>query len=78
MKRAIENTVYEERSKRDMTQETLAHEVGVSRQTIIAIERGKYTPSVALALRIAHAFNLHVEDLFELMYPDLSMRKLKK
>ncbi len=78
MKRAIENTVYEERSKRDMTQETLAHEVGVSRQTIIAIERGKYTPSVALALRIAHAFNLHVEDLFALMYPDLSMRKLKK
>ena len=78
MKRAIENTVHEERTKRDMTQETLAHAVGVSRQTIIAIERGKYTPSVALALRIAHAFDLHVEDVFELMYPVLSMRKLKK
>jgi putative transcriptional regulator len=78
MKRAIQNTVYEERTKRDMTQETLAQAVGVSRQTIIAIERGKYTPSVALAIRIAHTFDLQVEDVFELMYPILSMKKLKR
>lgn len=48
----------------EMTQEELANRVGVSRQTVIAIEKGKYNPSVALALRIARAFDLPVEDVF--------------
>jgi putative transcriptional regulator len=62
-----ENVVLKERTKHEMTQEMLAQQVGVSRQTIIAIEKGKYTPSVALALRIAHAFGMRVDDLFHLV-----------
>ncbi len=50
----------------EMTQEDLAVRVGVSRQTIIAIEKGKYNPSVGLALRIARAFRVRVEDVFAL------------
>ena len=64
MDRRMENSVLKERSKREMTQEALAGIVDVSRQTIIAIEKGKYIPSVALAIRIAHAFGVRVEDLF--------------
>ncbi len=66
MERKVINSVLEERTRRGMTQEALAHVVEVSRQTIIAIEKGKYTPSVALALRIAHAFGIRVEDLFHI------------
>lgn len=50
----------------DMTQQELADRVGVTRQTILAIERGRYNPSVALALRIAAVFSVPVEALFEL------------
>lgn len=50
----------------EMTQEDLAARVGVSRQTIIAIEKGRYNPSVGLALRIARAFGVRVEDVFAL------------
>ena len=64
MRGALRNTVYEERMKRSVTQEALAQSVGVSRQTIIAIEKGNYTPSVALALKIARLFRLRVEDIF--------------
>lgn len=46
------------------TQESLANRVGVTRQTIIALEAGKYTPSLALAFRIARAFGKQVEDVF--------------
>ncbi len=54
------------RTKTNMTQEELAAKVGVSRQTIIAIEKGNYTPSVLLALRIAQFFKKPVEDIFYL------------
>ena len=74
MERAVENSVFDERTKRDMTQEDLALVVGVSRQTIIAIEKGKYTPSVALAMRIAQAFGLRVEELFQLTHATLPTR----
>ena len=50
----------------EMTQEELAQRVGVSRQTIIAIESGKYTPSLGLALKLARQFKCRVEDLFAL------------
>ncbi len=66
MERIVENTVLEVRTERGMTQEALAELVGVSRQTILAIEKGKYTPSVSLALRIGHAFGMPVEKLFYL------------
>jgi putative transcriptional regulator len=49
-----------------MTQQGLADRVGVTRQTILSIEKGKYTPSVALALRLARVFKVSVETLFEL------------
>jgi len=49
-----------------MTQQELADRVGVTRQTILSIEKGKYTPSVALALALAEVFEVVVEELFEL------------
>lgn len=49
-----------------MTQEDLAAAVGVSRQTIIAMEKGNYTPSLMLALQLAQVFKVSVEDLFNL------------
>lgn len=53
--------------KNDMTQEALAEAVGVSRQTIIAIEKGNYVPSLSLALTIARFFNKNVEEIFFVM-----------
>ena len=49
-----------------MTQQDLADRVGVTRQTILSIEKGKYTPSVALALCLAEVFGVSVETLFRL------------
>ncbi len=49
----------------EMTQQALADKVGVTRQTIIAIEAGKYAPSLPLAFRIARAFHASVEDVFQ-------------
>ena len=49
----------------EMTQQELADRVSVTRQTIIAIEAGKYAPSLPLAFRIARAFNATVEDVFQ-------------
>ncbi len=51
---------------RDKTQEELANSIGVSRQTIHAIERNKFVPSVQTALKLADYFNLKVEELFQL------------
>ena len=50
----------------EMTQQELAERVGVTRQTIIAIEAGKYMPSLPLAFKLARVFNLGVEDVFRL------------
>lgn len=47
-----------------MTQQQLADSVGVTRQTIVAIEKGKYSPSLELAFRIARVFNSPLEDVF--------------
>jgi putative transcriptional regulator len=49
-----------------MTQQQLADKVGVTRQTIIAIEAGKYSPSLPLAFRIAQTFSVRIEDVFQL------------
>ncbi len=49
-----------------MTQQDLADRVGVTRQTILSIEKGKYSPTIGLALRLAREFSVPVEDLFEL------------
>lgn len=50
----------------EMTQQELAERVGVTRQTILAIEKGNYNPSVELALRLARVFGTTVEELFAL------------
>lgn len=50
----------------EMTQQDLADQVGVTRQTIIALEKGAYTPSLALAIRIARLFDKPVEEIFRL------------
>ncbi len=52
----------------EMTQADLADRVGVTRQTIIAIEQGKYSPSLEMAFRIARVFGVPLDDVFE--YPD--------
>ncbi len=52
------------RTKKDITQKDLAEQIGVSRQTISLIERGDYSPSVTLALKLARIFGIHVEDIF--------------
>ena len=59
------NCVRELRTNQEgLTQQVLADQVGVTRQTIVALEAGAYTPSLALALRIAHAFDRTVEEVF--------------
>lgn len=62
----VRNSVREFRADAGMTQDELARAVGVSRQTVIAIEKGNYTPSVLLALKIATVFNTKVEKIFSL------------
>lgn len=64
MSEHIHNHLYKVRTLKKVTQEELAESVGVSRQTVIAIEKGNYTPSVLLAIKIAKYFNSTVEKLF--------------
>ena len=52
------------RARRDISQGELATAVGVSRQTIISIEKGRYDPSLELAFRLANYFEISIEDLF--------------
>jgi len=66
MSETIINLVHELRREAKITQEDLAEAVGVSRQTIIAIERGNYTPSILLALKIAQHFHQPLEKVFQL------------
>ena len=68
MRENIINKVYELRIQKGVTQENIAIEVGVSRQTIIAIEKGNYTPSITLALKIGCFFNVPVEKIFKISY----------
>ena len=62
----IRSLVRRHRLMHGMTQQELADRVGVTRQTVLSIEKGKYTPSVALALCIAEVFDVSVETLFQL------------
>jgi putative transcriptional regulator len=68
MKECILNKVSELRQESGITQEKLANELGVSRQTVIAIEKGNYTPSVHLSLKIAKFFKAPVEKIFTISY----------
>ncbi|WP_054839947.1 helix-turn-helix domain-containing protein [Thermococcus sp. JCM 11816] len=61
----MKNRLRELREERGgLTQEELAKALGVTRQTIIAIEKGKYDPSLKLAFKIARFFGLNIEDIF--------------
>ncbi len=61
---SVNNELKVYRAKHDLTQEELAIEMGVSRQTINAIETGKYNPSLELALKLADHFDVPIEELF--------------
>ena len=62
----MKNSIKVERAINDMTQADLANQIGVSRQSINAIEKSKYIPSTVLALKIAKFFKKPVEDIFTL------------
>lgn len=67
-KETIMNTVPALREKAQVTQRALAEAVGVTRQTIIAIEHGQYVPSLLLAMKIARFFRRGVESIFNIGY----------
>ena len=60
----MKNKIKVFRAMHDMTQEDLAQKIGVTRQTILAIEKGKYVPSLDLAFRIARHFDVSIEEVF--------------
>lgn len=60
----MRNRLRELREWKGLTQEDLARALGVTRQTIIAIEKGKYNPSLELAFKMARFFNVRIEDIF--------------
>jgi len=62
----VRNRVKELRNARGLTQEDLAKAVGVSRQSVISIERGRYVPSLPLALRLSRVFGCQTDELFAL------------
>lgn len=65
-KKRLRNTLKIERAKRNLTQEQLAELVGVTRKTINTVENGIYIPSTYLALKLARALKVTVEELFQL------------
>lgn len=66
-KTGYENSIRRLRFERgEMTQQNLAERVGVTRQTIIALESGRYAPSLPLAVRIARVFGVAVEEVFQI------------
>ena len=62
---SIRNQIRELRSTRDMTQQDLANAIGVTRQTVIAIEQDKYSPSLETAFKIALIFGVPLEKVFQ-------------
>lgn len=77
--RSISNNVRKLRFNNDeITQQQLAEKVGVTRQTIVAIEGDKYSPSLELAFRIAHVFNSSIDDVFSYNPSNDSVNKKRK
>lgn len=66
----MKNTIKVQRAIKDITQAQLADIIGVSRQTISAIEKNKYVPSTVLALKLSRYFEVSVESIFELSEED--------
>lgn len=66
VKSIIQNRIRELRKKnKAMTQQELAEEVGITRQTVIALEKGKFYPSLELAFKISNCFQLPLEEVFQ-------------
>jgi putative transcriptional regulator len=65
-KDCVFNCVQKNRRDKGVTQEDMAKDLGITRQTIIAIEKGNYTPSVLLAIKISKYFKSSVENIFSL------------
>jgi putative transcriptional regulator len=61
----MKNKIKVFRAMHDLTQEDLAQAIGVTRQTILAIEKGKYVPSLDLAFRISRYFRVNIEEVFQ-------------
>ena len=61
----MKNRLEQLRKERGLRQEDLAQALGVSRQTVISLERGKYNPSLALAFKLARVFALPIEEIFD-------------
>ena len=74
--RPMKNKIKVFRAVHDLTQEDLAQAIGVTRQTILAIEKGKYVPSLDLAFRIARYFRVNIEEVFT--YDDDSAANLPR
>ena len=68
----MKNRIKVYRAMHDLTQEGLANELGVTRQTILAIEKGKYDPSLELAFKSARFFGVTIEEIF--LYGDTAER----
>ena len=64
------NHIKQHRARLDLTQQDLAERVGVRRQTILALEKGKYVPSTLLAFQIAEVLGMKVDELFEMVSED--------
>jgi len=62
----MKNKIKVYRAMRDITQEKLADALGITRQTVISIEKGKWDPSLPLAMKIARFFGVTIEDIFEI------------
>ncbi|HJX77399.1 helix-turn-helix transcriptional regulator [Glutamicibacter sp.] len=61
----MENSLPDHRKKRGLSQQALADALGVSRQTIISLEKGRYDPSLPLAFKLSALFGCRIEDLFQ-------------
>ena len=59
----MKNRIAELRKANHLTQQDLANLLGVTRQTIISLENGRYNPSITLAFKLAHTYNMHIEDI---------------
>jgi putative transcriptional regulator len=71
----VTNDIRRLRFARDeMTQAELAQRIGVTRQTIIAIEQGRYSPSLEMAFQIAHAFDVPLDEVFQYQDPEGATR----
>jgi len=64
MAAVMKNKIKVYRAMHDLTQENLADKIGVTRQTVIAIENNKYLPSLGLAFKIAQLFKVKIEEIF--------------